>query len=511
MATIYSLCCFKGSSGATVTLTVAAPCVLTLTAHGIVTGLPVVLTTTGALPAGLVAGTAYYARYVSANTFHLYDTEAHAFDTASTTGRINTSGTQSGTHTIWSAYWYNLSAADRLNYGAAGSERVYAGERAWQTARSAVTGESLTEILEFADPINEAVSANAAMTYANFPAYSIVLTSKVNGTRSKAFHHGYVDRGYCISPASYVGAIRIERSRVKVDGLRGFGSAEAASFIYLVSGFDCEICNNIGTGGAYGSAFQCSGTAFKIHNNIAFGGYWGFRFNSYGNAYSLIYNNLAVKCTNTGMIVNGSPVYGNYYNNVAIGCATNWGTAPSNPNDGGMKRNAGASGDTPWGTEAITTLTTAHFVDWANNNFRYTSNSPLIDSGLALVDGVPLDMLGAIRPNYSAGTALSDEWDCGSFEYDSGNGLSPISVTINITNIVPDSSVTLEDMVGNVILAPVIVTGTSYSFTYTYTGDINVLLKVRNRRNGNWQPYEQVGVITASGCNFYVSQVGAIV
>lgn len=465
MSTVYSLCCFKGSTGATVTMSIASPCVVTLSAHGVVTGLPVVFTTTGALPTGITAGTTYYARYVNAATFHLYDTEAHAFDTASTTGRINTSGSQSGTHTIWSSFWYNLSTDDRLNYGSAGSERVYAGQRAWQTARSAATGELFTEVLEHADPIEEPVSTTAAITYANFPCYSIVLTSKVNGERSKAFHFGHVDRGYCIKPASYVGAIRIERSRIKVDGLRGYSNVEAGSFIYMVSGFDCEICNNIGTGGTYGSAFHCSGTAFKIYNNLAWGGYWGFRFNSYGNAFSLIYNNLAVKCTNTGMIINGSPVYGNYYNNVSIGCATNWSSPPSNPNDGGMKNNVGASGDTPWGTDPITTLTTAHFLDWTNNDFRYTSDSPLIDAGITLVDGEPSDMFGSLRPNYSAGNATSDEWDCGCFEYDSGNGEPPVSLTI--PGIVSGSDIVIYEAGTTTVLDSVDeLMGTSWDYVY---------------------------------------------
>lgn len=485
MSTVYSLCCYKGSSGAAVTMTVANPCVLTLTAHGIVTGLPIVLTTTGALLTGLVAGTTYYARYVAANTFHLYDTEAHCFDLASTTGCVATSGTQSGTHTIWSSYWYNLSADERVNYGSAGSERVYAGERAWQTARSAATGPVFTEILRFADPFSEPLSSSAAITYATFGAYSIELTSMINGERSKAFHNRRVDRGYCMVPGGYVAGIRIERSKVKVDGLRGYGTQESATFIYLVSGFDCEICNNIGTGGSYGYGFFCSGTACKIHDNLAWGGYWGFGCNSYGNNFSMIYNNLAAKCTNTGFLAIGSPVYGNYFNNVALGCATNWSAAPSNPNDGGMKRNAGASGNTPWGTEAITTLSTSHFIDWVKDDFRYTSDSPLIDAGLALVDGIPADMLGALRPNYSAGNAASDEWDCGPFEYDSGNGEPPISCTLSLTGIPSGSEVRLYEndpapgVIGTEIQGTESWTGGTYEYPYNYTGsDIDIVVQV---------------------------------
>jgi hypothetical protein len=55
-------------------------------------------TTTGALPTGITASTYYYIRVIDANTFHLYDTSAHAI-TGGTTGRVITTGSQSGVHT----------------------------------------------------------------------------------------------------------------------------------------------------------------------------------------------------------------------------------------------------------------------------------------------------------------------------------------------------------------------------------------------------------------------------
>lgn len=75
----------------TVTMTIATPCVVTWTAHGLADGAPIVLTTSGALATGLTAGTTYYIKYINANTFNL----------AATVGgtSINTTGSQSGTHT----------------------------------------------------------------------------------------------------------------------------------------------------------------------------------------------------------------------------------------------------------------------------------------------------------------------------------------------------------------------------------------------------------------------------
>lgn len=79
----------------TFTITVAAPAVVTLTAHGLATGDSIYLTTTGALPTGLAVNTRYWVVKVDANTFNLSTTLANAL--AGT--KITTTGTQSGVHT----------------------------------------------------------------------------------------------------------------------------------------------------------------------------------------------------------------------------------------------------------------------------------------------------------------------------------------------------------------------------------------------------------------------------
>jgi len=78
----------------TVTVTIASPAVFTLNGHGLVAGDIVHLTTTGALPTGLAQNTGYYV--ISAGL------TANAFELSTTLGgaAINTSGTQSGTHTL---------------------------------------------------------------------------------------------------------------------------------------------------------------------------------------------------------------------------------------------------------------------------------------------------------------------------------------------------------------------------------------------------------------------------
>lgn len=79
----------------TATLTIASPCVVTSNLD-IPTATPIILTTTGALPTGLTASTRYYWIRQSTTTGNLATTIANA--QAGTA--INTSGSQSGTHTF---------------------------------------------------------------------------------------------------------------------------------------------------------------------------------------------------------------------------------------------------------------------------------------------------------------------------------------------------------------------------------------------------------------------------
>jgi hypothetical protein len=80
---------------AVATVTIAAPGVFTLTAHGFTTDTPVTIATNGALPTGLAVATTYFVRNPTANTFELSATRGG-------TVSITTTGTQSGVHTITS-------------------------------------------------------------------------------------------------------------------------------------------------------------------------------------------------------------------------------------------------------------------------------------------------------------------------------------------------------------------------------------------------------------------------
>ncbi len=84
---------------ATVTITIAAPGVVTWTGHGLAVNDTIRFTTTGALPTGLAINTTYFVKEVlSANTFTV--------STSAGGAAVTTSGTQSGTQTA--LVWYGV-------------------------------------------------------------------------------------------------------------------------------------------------------------------------------------------------------------------------------------------------------------------------------------------------------------------------------------------------------------------------------------------------------------------
>lgn len=88
----------------TVTVTIASPAVFTLAAHGFAAGDTVTFSTTGALPTGLTAGTVYYVISTGLTT------DTFRVSTSSGGSAVNTSGTQSGTHTVYSVRAFPASA-----------------------------------------------------------------------------------------------------------------------------------------------------------------------------------------------------------------------------------------------------------------------------------------------------------------------------------------------------------------------------------------------------------------
>ncbi len=83
-------------SPSAVTITIAAPGVVTATGSALTAGMALKLSTTGTLPTGLTSGTVYYVGGVSGATFKL----ATSFANALAGTYITTTGTQTGTHYV---------------------------------------------------------------------------------------------------------------------------------------------------------------------------------------------------------------------------------------------------------------------------------------------------------------------------------------------------------------------------------------------------------------------------
>jgi hypothetical protein len=87
-----------------VTITIASPGLVTDTAHGLSDGQALEFATSGALPTGLTAATTYYINASACpdptNKYWVYTSYANAI-AGGATGRVNTSGSQSGTHNVW--------------------------------------------------------------------------------------------------------------------------------------------------------------------------------------------------------------------------------------------------------------------------------------------------------------------------------------------------------------------------------------------------------------------------
>jgi hypothetical protein len=130
------------TQSATVTMTIAAPGVVTYTGHGRATYDKVYFTNSGgALPTGVSASTTYFITVVDVNSFKLSTTLANAI--AGTF--ITTSGSQSGTHTCFAG---GLAVAD-----------------ASATARGLVN--TTTQTVAGAKTFSSAVTASAGVTFGN--------------------------------------------------------------------------------------------------------------------------------------------------------------------------------------------------------------------------------------------------------------------------------------------------------------------------------------------------------
>ena len=344
MATVYSLVCFGGLSGKTVTFTDAGD-VVNLTNHGLRQGVTgVVFSTTGTLPTGITAGTTYYPRDgADANKFTIYPTKADAL--AGTNQRTFT-GTGSGTHTVKSAYMLGLTAEQLARYGNSGSERIYNGLLAWVNARNPATSFDTDEVCEVGETYTD---INSSLTYSVL-SKSATITSMVNGVRSAAFHGGLPGSGYIyLNQNSGSSAIFINGYYHRVDGIEiiykliNGASITTGALACFVTVSNCIFQGDTSKTGQKG--LYCGAPGDYYNNMILNIGGTGVLVPIYAGVGARFYNNIVTKCTGIGISAEGS-TQGLTYNNISVGNTEgNWGTWPTQKPAPRHHNNAGEPAD----------------------------------------------------------------------------------------------------------------------------------------------------------------------
>lgn len=508
MATVYSMICFGGRTGKTVTFTDAGD-IVNLNNNGLPNGWAGVFSTTGSLPAGLTAGVTYYARQGSdANKFTLHPT---ANDAIAGTAQITFSGTGSGTHTLKSAYFLSLSADQKARYGSAGSERIYDGLQSWNTARAGASSFD-TEVCEIGEAWTEIQTGAFQITV---PSASTIVTTTVDGVRSAGFHNGTVGAGYIYRyNQTSVSAIQLSKYRQTLDGFSVHCAIGGSPVAVNVAASACSVQRMILQGSAGSTkGLALSGQLLAIEGNLILGFNTGVELNQYGNA-TLFANNTIVKNVAYGMdTISGttSAIYGYYYNNIVIGNGTNWRAQSSNVEK--ASANAGLSTDSPWLTSGgtVISMTTADFADYANNDFRPAlSTSPQVETGVTYYGALAYDIADDARPNYINGT--TDKYDAGAYEYDHGNGLKPISVPVALTNLIDGMRVKIEKTADGTELYNGVVSGTSLSYTQIVGGDTPVTIFARKGSAAPfYHPFQTTATIDdANGLALSLSPVSTI-
>lgn len=476
MATVYSLICWGGRTGKVVTLSIASPCVVSSTNHGLRDGTGLVFSTTGALPTGITAGTTYYAKSTSLDALHLYDTEAHAI-AGGTTGRVITSGSQSGTHTAKSKVMLDLMGQYPGRWGSSGSERIYDGVKAWIVGRS---GASLydIEVGEVGESFTDWVSSTAAFS---IPSAKSILTSMLAGQRSAGWHRGKFPvaqtliSGYELSGNGSVSGNLVTLNRY-FDAIEGVivrsNSWNVYRFVSMEAGQN-EALNNfvIGTV-ASGFGIGLFGGFSRAENNVVFGAESGIYVNDWIRGL-VASNNLVCGC---GKGFNsGYDGFGTFLNNIAIGNGTNWSTASARIEAAG--NNAGLAGEA-WmvgaGATRITIATT-DFVDYANKDLRPASaSSPQVDSGVIPYDAMMFDIADAERPSYNNGGA--EAFDVGCYEFDHGYGDHPASTTVTFSGVNAGSEIRVYDASGNELAGVESSTANPELTWVLSTGDVRIVV-----------------------------------
>lgn len=511
MATVNSLICFGGLNGKTVTFTDAGD-VVNLTNHGVRPGLACFFQNSGgALPTGLTANQLYYAKQgADQNKFLLYPTQA---DAIAGTNQVTFSGTGSGTTVVKSSLVFTGTDLSRYD-----NARVYDGLTSWNTGRAGASPYDI-EVAEWADPFTDIVSAGLVISV---PSAQNIITTKVNGIRSAAFHNGNYPSTVLANMTLGMGAVflntgpvsgggamlRLNRYRDTVDGMVIMNTSSSGISYGIDLNVQCRALRNIIVSSVVGSAagIYMRSALSEASGNLVCGWANGATFQS-AQVGLLFSNNILTKNTNGLQAVDGTK--GFFYNNISIGNTTSqWPTQPSQLE--GASNNAGPAG-LAWMTSggSRVTIATTDFADYANNNFRpANTSSPQVEAGVSFYGYITEDLAGRFMPDYMNGGAASI--DIGCFEFDHGYGPWPSTHTLTLTNVVVGSRVFIRDQANTTTHYDQIAAASTVVINVTVYGDArdNWRIKIRKASAAPYyQSYETLMTATAGNSSIYVNQL----
>lgn len=559
MATVYSLICWGGSAGKSVTASSSTD-LITLTNHGLLNATGVCFKS-GTLPtvasgAALAVNTTYYAKSISSSTFELYRE-------SSLTTKIDFTSNGSSL-VMYSAYYVGLS--DKSRWTTDGVERIYDGIAAWNTGRAGASSLDM-EICEVGMAYDDIRTSALSI---NVPSGSAIITSMLNGSRSDAFHNGVHGAGYrVVSNSNAIGSIlSLTKLNTTLDGVSVFSGAGYGTHgvnIGLNAGkssvINCMIIGSV-TGTNSGDGISTSAQNSIISKNILCGWQRANAITTY--TYGIIVSgNIITKNVYGFGSSNGTYTYGLYYNNISVGNTTNW---PTWPNIEDATANAGLSGEAlVKGSGYRVTIATSDFANYGGSTISSSDDfspalvtSPQVETGIEFFGVEYSDIVDGVRPAYpgsnyntavtagsfvaglsytiatvgttdftaigastntvgvtfkatgagsGTGTAtLNAKIDIGAYEFDLGYGAWPATFTLTIDNVVVGSSIQLEESDGTLIEFR---TADSTSEVFAVSASLGVItVKIRKGSSGTkYQPYETQTTAFDGSASIYVSQV----
>lgn len=567
MATIYSLICWGGRTGKTVSIS-ASTDVVTSTNHGLRDGTK--LWPSGTLPAELNTSTPVYARSTAASTFTLHTSSAGAI---ANTGNITFAGASTYAAVVLKSDLvadpanalsaYGLS--DLSRWGSSGSERIYDGINAARSTRNSVASKTVSEFIEIGQAFTDPSTSGITMRCGACPETTYATT--VNGVATPAYHSGIVSSGYVNLISNYG---HIIGTKTRVIGIQ-FEHATSGASAQLMSALDSMgalFHKNILVGkstssGSAGLVIQTAALA-DIQNNLIFGFTDGLvNYNATGSG--VVAHNIVTKCANGIRSAGDGLSYrlDSWINNVSVGNTTNWRVQPTSLEY--ASGNIGEVSNTPWVTSGGVSYfaATTDFADYANNDFSpAASTSPQVSASVENYYAQPTDIADNTRPAYpgalygtdvtagsfvaglsytiatvgttdftaigasantvgitfkatgvgsGTGTAtLGAKYDAGCYEYDLGYGPWPASHTLTLDNVVVGSRILIRDQAdttthysGVAATSTVVIPVTVYSSALD-----DWIIKIRNATaTPFYQPWQTQMTVTEGASSIYVAQI----